>query len=375
MKGCLYLPLLGLTLSVWAQTPVFQSGTEGYASYRIPAIIKSTNGTLLAFCEGRVKHAGDFGNIDIVMKESRDKGKTWSRLRIIVDADSLQAGNPAPVVDKLDPRFPNGRIILFYNTGNNHEGEVRKGKGQRAVWYITSTNQGKSWSAPVNITSQVLRTGILENWRSYANTPGHALQITQGKYKGRLYVAANHSSGDPRPGFEDYQAHGFYSDDHGDHFSLSESVTVPGSNESTAAELSRDRLMLNSRNQKGDIRARIVSISKDGGATWDTSYFDRRLIDPVCQGSLLNIGWKKGMAVLAFSNPASQIKRDSLTIRLSGDEGRTWKKNMDLPLPGGSGDHHAYSDLILLHKRRMGILYERNGYKEIVFESVHIRPE
>ena len=105
-----------------AQVPVFRSGTEGYASFRIPAIVTSPNGKLLAFCEGRVQNAGDFGNIDVVMKESSDGGKTWSPLRILVDADSLQAGNPAPVIDQLDPRYPTGRIFLFYNTGNNHEG-------------------------------------------------------------------------------------------------------------------------------------------------------------------------------------------------------------------------------------------------------------
>ena len=368
----MYLLLLGLATSGWTQTPVFQSGTGGYASFRIPAIIKGPNGHLLAFCEGRVKHAGDFGNIDIVMKESRDQGKTWSTLQTLIDVDSLQAGNPAPVVDLLDPRFPNGRLFLFYNTGNNHEGEVRKGNGRREVWYITSIDNGKSWSGPINITEQVHRPNTTADWRSYANTPGHALQFTQGKYKGRIYVAANHSAGDPKPRFEDYQAHGFYSDDHGVSFRLSESVRILGSNESTAAELSGNRLMLNSRNQKGDIRARIVSISKDGGNTWDSSYFDQELIDPVCEGSLLNIGWKKGKAKLAFCNPASQTKRDSLTIRFSFDEGRSWTKNLLVDDASGTGDHHAYSDLAQINKRKIGVLYERNGYKQIVFKSVDI---
>jgi sialidase-1 len=201
---------------------------------------------------------------------------------------------------------------------------VRKGKGKREVWYITSVDNGANWSDPVNITAQVHRSNPPENWRSYANTPGHALQMTRGKYKGRIYVAANHSAGDPKPGFEDYQAHGFYTDDHGSSFQLSESVKYLGSNESTAAELSGDRMMLNSRNQKGDVRARLVSISDDGGKQWDTTYLDRSLPDPVCEGSLLNVGWRKGKALLAFCNPASPTKRDSLTLRISSDEGQTW---------------------------------------------------
>jgi sialidase-1 len=364
--------LIMVSMCAAAQVPVFRSGTEGYASFRIPAIVTSPNGKLLAFCEGRVQNAGDFGNIDVVMKESSDGGKTWSPLRILVDADSLQAGNPAPVVDQLDPRYPTGRIFLFYNTGNNHEGEVRKGNGRRTVWYITSVNDGKTWSAPVNISEQVHRPGPPDNWRSYANTPGHALQFSQGQYKGRIYVAANHSAGDPQRGFEDYRAHGFFSDDHGDHFQLSESLSIPGSNESTAAELSNDRLMLNSRNQKGDIRARIVSISGDGGARWDSSYYDSQLPDPVCEGSLLNIDWKKGKAILAFCNPASRERRDSLTLRISWDEGRSWRNAVVMPPAEDRGDRQAYSDLVRIKKNRIGIIYEQNGYREIVFKYIDI---
>ena len=104
--------------------PVFTSGTEGHKSYRIPAIIGLPNGDLLAFCEGRVNGSGDFGDINIVLKRSTDKGETWTALQTVVDADSLQAGNPAPVVDRTDPAYPKGRIFLFYNTVNNHEGEV-----------------------------------------------------------------------------------------------------------------------------------------------------------------------------------------------------------------------------------------------------------
>src|SRR5690606_29074006 len=78
------------------EVPVFVAGEDGYESYRIPAIINAPNGDLLAFCEGRVHHAGDFGDIDIVLKRSTDQGKTWGSLQKVVDHDTLQAGNPAP---------------------------------------------------------------------------------------------------------------------------------------------------------------------------------------------------------------------------------------------------------------------------------------
>jgi len=358
--------------------PVFTSGAEGHKSYRIPAIIGLPNGDLLAFCEGRVNGSGDFGDINIVLKRSSDKGETWSALQTVVDADSLQAGNPAPVVDKTDPAFPKGRIFLFYNTGNNHEGEVRKGKGLREVWYKTSVDGGISWSAAVNITTQVHRPNqpqlnaayqFNEDWRSYANTPGHAMQFQHGTYKGRIFIAANHSAGNPKEKAMDYKAHGFYTDDHGQTFHLGATVDLPGSNESMATELSHNRLMMNSRNQKGDTHARIVSISSNGGQTWDTTYSDQVLIDPVNQGSILTIGKKKGKAIVAFCNAADTKRRDNLTLRISFDEGKTWSKNytVDKSEEGSKGDHTAYSDLVVIAKKKIGILYERKSYSQIVF--------
>lgn len=349
--------------------PVYVSGTEGYKSFRIPAIVKARNGDLLAFCEGRVNGGGDFGNIKIVLKRSNDGGQTWSVLQIVASNDSLQAGNPAPVVDLTDPRFPQGRIFLFYNTGNGHEMEMRKGKGHRDIFYKTSIDNGKTWSKPTDITLQVNRINqpdvnpawnFKEDWRTYANTPGHALQFDQGKYKGRIYVAANHSSGDPKPELRDYQAHGYYTDDHGATFHLSETVPFEGSNESTAAQLTNNSLMMNSRNQTG--KYRIVSLSKDGGETWDTAYVDPNLPDPICEGSLLNIGTKKGKSVLAFCNNDDQNDRDSLTLRISFDGGKTWKTKILID-PKNTG----YSDIVKLSDKKIGVLYEADGYKEIRF--------
>jgi sialidase-1 len=355
---------------------VFVSGTDGHKSYRIPAIIRAPGGDLLAFCEGRVHDAADFGDINMVMKRSADQGVTWGAIQTVVDYESLQAGNPAPVVDLTDPAFPQGRIFLFYNTGNNHESEVRKGNGIREVWYKTSTDGGFTWSEPVNITTQTHRPNqpqanplysFSEDWRSYANTPGHAVQFESGKYKGRIFVAANHSAGNPQLQFTDYHAHGFYTDDHGKTFHLSENITLPGSNEAMATVLSNDRLMMNMRNQRGDVRERFVAISSNGGAIWDTTYFDKNLPDPVCQGSILTIGKRKN--ILAFCNPADTLHRNNLTLRISFDDGKTWRKNLEIDKspPGQEMSHAAYSDLVEIGKNAIGILYERNNYKEIVF--------
>lgn len=364
----LQLLLAGITIAQKAFNPVFTAGEGGYNTFRIPAIVMAPNGDLLAFCEGRVAGGGDFGNIDIVVKRSTDKGSHWSDLQVVVDAGTLQAGNPAPVVDWTDPRYPGGRIFLFYNTGNNHEGEVRKGNGEREVWYITSTDNGLRWNAPVKISSQVK----LPSWRSYANTPGHALQIATGPHKGRIFIAANHSEGPPQADFTDYQAHGFFTDDHGKTFSLGATVSFPGSNESTAAMLPDGHLMMNSRNQSGTVKARIISLSSNAGHSWDTTYIDHQLPDPVNEASLLSGKDHHGKSLLFFSNAADTARRDHLSLRISQDGGRHWTRTFTIYEGDPAArpiDFSAYSDLVQLSPNAIGILFEKDDYREIVFAS------
>jgi sialidase-1 len=385
-KNILSLVFLIFAFSVYAQTPfsvVYSSGQEGHKTYRIPAIIKNKQGHLLAFAEGRVNGSGDFGDINIVLKISRDQGSTWSALSTLVDYQDLQAGNPTPILDTTDPRFPKGRVFLFYNTGNNHENEIREGKGLREVWYITSTDGGLTWSSAVNITSQVHRPNqpsrnsaytFKEDWRHYANGPGHGMQFTQGPHAGRMLIAANHSEGPRGERGSDYRAHTFYTDDHGDTFHLGASFAIPGSNESSATEISGGKLLMNIRNQRGDIRQRIIGLSEDGSATWKETYFDPQLPDPICQGSILTIAQNKKAFTLAFSNAADTKNRDNLTIRISQDDGRTWP--ISIPVDNGASagespkDFTAYSDLVLLDSKNIGIVYERKDYSQIVFKKI-----
>ncbi len=367
MKELLCSILLFVSFSTTAfgqETVVFENGKDGAASYRIPAIIKLKSGKLLAFAEARLKGSGDFGDIDIVLRTSVDKGRTWSQSAVVAENGSLQAGNPAPVVDELDPKYPKGRIFLFYNTGNKTEQDVRRGLGTREVWFKTSTDEGRTWSEAVNITSQVKKS----DWRSFANTPGHAIQLAKGKYRGRIFVPINYSKGGPQRDFSDYMAAGFYSDDHGRSFKISSDIGIPGSNEATAAEIGGGDILFNARNQKGDQKYRITARSSDGGETWQNVAFDKALPDPVCQGSLLTIDGK----TTAFSNNADQKDRNNLTLRISTDEGRTWAKNYLIegaPDPKGR-DITAYSDIVMLDRKTVGVLYERDDYKQIVVKAI-----
>lgn len=356
------------------ETVVYENGEDGYQCYRIPAIVKAPNGDLLAFAEARRKDCGDFGDVDMVLKRSSDNGKSWGKLELVVDFGENQAGNAAPVFDLTDPGFPKGRLFLFYNTGTDHEADVRKGKAIREVWYKTSTDLGKSWSEPVNITIQVSRPNapdtnpaytFKEDWRSYANTPGHALQIQNGKYRGRLFVAANHSAGPPQDHSRDYIAHAFYSDDHGKTFKLSPDLNYPGGNEATAAETSTGSLLFNFRNQSGDAKYRLQGFTSNAGESWDEVRVMKDLPDPTCQGSIISYTPGRGKHVILLSNANSQAKRENLSIRSSTDDGQTWSAAKVI-YPGEA----AYSDLVIQQNGKIGVLYEKDDYKRIAYAQV-----
>mgnify|MGYP000045820364 CR=1 FL=1 len=371
--------------SVYSQdkVPVFVSGQEGYASFRIPSIIQLPSKKIIAFAEGRVNGAADFGHVNIVMKTSIDGGFHWSSLTKLVSFGNLQAGNAAPVVDLMDVQYPQGKIFLFYNTGNVNERQLREGKGIREVWYISSNDEGASWSAPVNITNQVhFPNGEIdgrvyrnkEDWRTYANTPGHATQSIEGKYKGRIFIAANHSAGAPKNNFKDYQSHGYYTDDHGKTFQVSNSLQLEGSNEATAAFISKDRLIMNARNQQGNTKTRILAYSNDGGAHFEEAYYENQLPDPICEGAILPIGYKRGKVVLAFVNASDTIYRNNLSLQISFDEGLHWKKKVLIDqttdLQKMKNDFTSYADIIKISKRKIGVLYERDNYQQIVFSII-----
>jgi sialidase-1 len=365
------------TKSYCQEKIVFENGEKGYQCFRIPAIVKAPNGNLIAFAEGRKQNCADFGDVDIVLKISEDNGKNWSELQIVADYGVFQVGNPAPVFDLMDENYPNGRLFLFYNSGVASEQEVREGKAIREIWYKTSTDNGSTWSESVNITEFVSKPNkpevntkykFKEDWRSYANTPGHAIQLKNSKSKGTLFIPANHSSGKPLKDYKDYQAHAFYTTDHAKTWKLMPSLPVLGSNESTAVELVEGQILMNCRNQSGDFKFRIMALSKIGGKKWQKTWVSNDLIDPICQGSMVStIQHLSRKQIILFSNLDSQSKRENLTIKISEDNGYSWKSIKSICKTSA-----AYSDLVVLQNQEIGILFEKDNYSKIVFSTFNL---
>ncbi|MET2984193.1 sialidase family protein [Aureibaculum conchae] len=339
---------------------LFKSGTEGYNCFRIPAIVTINKGTILAFAEGRKNGCSDTGNIDLVMKRSEDNGKTWSKLMVIWDDGNNVCGNPAPVVDKMTGAV---HLLSTWNLGEDHESEIIAGtsKDTRRIFSLSSTDDGKSWTTPKEITTSVKK----ENWTWYATGPVHGIQLEHGKNKGRLIIPCDHIEAETKK----YYSHIIYSDDHGMTWKLGGSTPQDQVNECTIAELPNGNLMLNMRNYDRTQKTRKVAISKDGGLTWGNIYPDANLIEPICQASMLKVTDKK-KTVLYFLNPASEDKREKMTLKKSLDNGKTWSV-VNILFSGPS----AYSDLTLLSNGNLGCFYEAgndNPYQGIVFEVVKL---
>ncbi|MDK1343745.1 sialidase family protein [Streptomyces sp. 378] len=346
----------------------FRAGQEGYASFRIPAVVATGTGDLLAFCEGRVGSRDDFGNIDVVLKRSSDGGRTWGPLQVAAHHGDALAGNPAPVV--LDT----GRVLLVHvrNAAPATEDAIRRGTVSaadgRRVWVRHSDDEGRTWSAPREITRETKRP----EWRWYATTPGHAIQLSTG----RVVVPANHSL--PPTGTDNgtegrYNGgHCLLSDDRGATWRIGyvddNTDGYVNANETTAAELPDGRVYFNTRNDSPSPGTRADAHSADGGQTLVKPFRPQAgLVAPVCQAAVLQLGEPD---LLLYSGPADPGFRALMTIRASTDGGTTWR-----PAYTVDGLPAAYSDLVRIDADTVGLLYETGdfgAYETITFRRVPV---
>jgi sialidase-1 len=343
-------------------TKVFVAGEGGYHTYRIPSIIATPSGTLLAFAEGRKNSAGDTGDVDLLIKGSANNGTTWSPAEVVWEDGLNTCGNPCPVVDQETGTI---WLLMTWNRGEDRESQIiaQTSKDTRRVFVTSSTDDGASWATPREITAAVKP----QNWTWYATGPGAGIQIERGPHKGRLVIPCDHIEA----GTKHYYSHAIYSDDHGRTWAFGGSTPQPQVNECEVVELTENRLLLNMRNYDPKQRVRQRATSFDGGLTWADQRHVPELIEPICQASIRRYSWPHTdrQSVLLFSNPAG-TKRERMTVRASFDEGETWPVSRLLdPRPS------AYSCLVVLPDGAIGLLYEtgvKNPYENLVFARFNL---
>lgn len=313
---------------------------DDVACYRIPSLITADNGDLIAAIDERVPSCGDLRHnedINIVIKRSENNGKTWSEMETVVDfPDGKSASDPSMILDEQT-----GNIFLFYNYMDHNK--------EPDVYYfhvIKSSNNGKTWGNPRDITSEITK----EEWHKDFKfiTSGTGIQTSSGRL---LHTIVNHDKG----------LHLFGSDDHGNNWFLID-IPIKPANESKIVELKNGSYMINSR-VKLDKGIRYVHISEDEGKTWETKA-EPQLPDPVNNAAIIRFDFPDNKTKLIFSNTKSSEKRENLTVRISDDNGKTWSDGRTV-YSGSS----AYSDLTVLQNGEIGILFEADDYSKNLFAS------
>ncbi|MEV4260022.1 sialidase family protein [Kribbella sp. NPDC049584] len=331
------------------QTVLFNKGDAGYGCYRIPAIVKTKAGTLLAFAEARRAWCADSQEIDLVLRRSEDDGRTWPATQTVLsgtDSDPAAVatrGNPAPIVD-----YETGRIVLL---STMDPGTTSR---PRTPYVQFSDDDGKTWSKAKNIGDQIDDPA----WGWYATGPVHGIQLTRGAHAGRLVAGTNYDNG---AGQNAGQL--VYSDDHGEtwHKSATDLRSDATPQEISVVEKVDGGVYAGARNNAGTSGAsRMAAVSNDGGQTFAAPFATiSGLTTPVVQGSLQRLratdqGDKYNR--ILFAAPADPDRRRYMTIRSSFDEGKTWQT-----VAQGTritSDWSGYSDMAILDTGEIGLLYE-----------------
>ena len=303
--------------------------------YRIPSLVTTTNGTLIAAIDERNNSCGDLKwnrDINIVIRKSFDDGKTWTKIEKIIDYPlGKSASDPSMIVDKKT-----NEIFLFFNYM-----DLDNAKDIYRFMVIKSSDHGENWSEPVEITNNIIKKGWEKDFMFI--TSGRGIQTKDGTL---LHCLVNLNKG----------THVFGSKDHGKSWFLIDTPLNPG-DESKIIELSNGNWLVNSRVNSND--SRYSHISKDNGQTW-TTYKNKDLQDPGCNASLV-----KHDELLLFTNAFDSKYRKNLSLSISKDQGRTWAKNQTI-YKGES----AYSSMTKLKNGDIGVFFEKDNYTKNVFVRI-----
>ena len=347
----LLLASLCLCVSVCQQlgVTVFKPGEGGYPCIRIPSITSTPSGTLIAFaecrgwigdgCEPQNYNHSELSNIQanvnlrwVCQKTSTDQGKTWSNLSFPVGLNYTSM-EPTIVYDYIE-----NKLILHVN--------VFLGEPNETIYQVTSTDDGKTWSNPLDIGHLYLGSDA-----NLIVGPGNAVQLLndpKDKYYGRiLFIGYKENP---------FRARVYYSDDYGKTYTLSPTV-LENMSESSLAQLNNGSVVANMRNSNDvwKCKCRGIAMSNDGGTTFTAPYPDTRLSTPTCQGSIITVN---NGSILLFSNPDNKDSRINMTVHKSMDNGVSWSKEYELCAECGA----AYSDLTAMTKLDgyFGLLWETN---------------
>ena len=322
------------------QSVLFRSGEASYFCFRIPALMTSSKGTLLAFAEARKTDCEDWDQIDLVLKRSEDGGRTWSDLRVLFHDGKRSVNQPSPILDR-----ETGVLWLVFCKDNQQ------------VFVSQSADDGVTWSSPREVTNDTKDP----TWKYVASGPGHGIQLSNG----RLLVAA---WGDASPGPVTWPplwdviefTFAMYSDDHGATWHRGRPMFENLTEEAMVVEAADKRVYMTLRSRQ-DRKRRAHAWSEDGGYSWSLIQFDDALPDPPAEGSILRLPRNGAESAILFANPASNGDRSHLTVRMSKDECRTWPISRLL-----YEGHSAYSDLAAAQDGTVLCLFEADKYSKLM---------